>query len=188
MRFKRAFVLLLLVAIALAILVPAGGVGAADPAVLTLTLPEQGTVGEETIQEARLARENGLPIAGAKIEFFRNIEFANVTGDLKLGEAITDSHGIATLPFEPRSWGEQKIVARFAGDSVFAAAEVSSFMLIAPGPQIHTEHAGISLPFFGPWFLAVILGTIWALFGFVAVQLMRTASAGAKSLPYWENR
>lgn len=188
MRFKRVVTILLLIAAALATLLSAGAVGAADSAVLTLTLPEQATVGEEATLQVRLARENGLPIAGATIEFFRNVEFANVTGDLKLGEAVTDSLGIAALPFGPRSFGEQKVVARFAGDGAFAAAEASSFLLIAPGPQMHTEHAGINIPFLGPWFLAVVLGTIWGLFGFVAVQLLRTAHAGTKSLPYWEKR
>jgi len=132
---------------------------------------------------ALLTDDEGSPVVGAKVVFAAAAEFANVKGEIELGEGSTDDQGVASLSYLPRSSGVQTITARFAGNSQYAAAESTSAISIDPGPQLHYEEAGVRVPGVGVWLLAAALAMVWVAFLIVALLLAYVAGILRPGLP-----
>lgn len=174
----------LLLSILLLSVAPGVASAEATPTIIKLTLPEGGQVGQEFVAKALLTQAGGPPVAGVKVTFAATAEFANVKGEVELGEASTDEKGVASLYYLPRSSGVQTITARFAGNGQYAAAESSLTIYIDPGPQLYFEEAGVSVPGIGVWLLAAVLAVVWAAFLVVAVLLGYVAGILKVGLPF----
>jgi len=184
---RNKYLLLLLLAL-LSLQLATGSAAAAQATHVELSLPGEGKVGEESAVEALLAEVGGSPIEGVEVVFYTPAEFANVSGEIEIGQAVTDEQGIASVAYMPRSWGEQTIIVRFAGNSQYAPAEISATILVEPGPQLYNEEAGVKVPGIGVWILAAALGAVWSIFLIVALLLGRIAQIGEGRFPYQDYR
>ncbi len=164
--------------------VATGSALAAQETQVELSLPGEGKVGEEAIVVAVLAEASGSPLQGVEVVFYTPAEFANVSGEIEIGQSVTDEQGVASLVYTPRSWGEQTVIVRFAGDSQYSAAESSAVTLIEPGPQLHQEEAGVDVPGIGVWLLVAVLGVVWTIYLVIAVLLELIARKGVAHTPY----
>jgi hypothetical protein len=184
---RKIYLLLLLFAL-LSLQLATGSVAAAQATHVELSLPGEGKVGEESAVDALLVDVGGSPIEGVEVVFYTPAEFANVSGEIEIGQAVTGEKGIASVAYMPRSWGEQTIIARFAGNSQYAPSETSATILIEPGPQLYAEEAGVSVPGIGVWVLAAALGAVWTIFFIVALLLGLIAQIGEGRFPYQDYR
>jgi len=75
---------------------------------LSLQIPDEADSGQPLILQASLQDDEGGSVVGATIEFFMGIEFF-ITDPMEIGEALTDSEGIAILEYIPRHTGEAEV-------------------------------------------------------------------------------
>jgi hypothetical protein len=162
------------------------GTAAAEtqPAHVELVISEDWKVGQETTVQAMLSQGDGTPIGGGKVTFGATAEFANVKGEIELGQAVTNDQGVATLAYLPRSSGAQTVIARFQGDDRYGPAESSRPVSVETGPQLHHEEAGVSVPGIGVWLVSAGLAVVWIAFLFVTALLWLIAGMKLPGLPY----
>lgn len=172
-----------------ALLIAAGAVlaGSASDARAELPVPElevgfedEVTAGNMMALAAYLTDPAGNPIAGAEIVFYAETTFMNNTGNAELGRAITNSDGLALLRFEPRIEGERLIIARFAGNEVFAPLQMSETLTVLAGSRLHYEPSPVRVPGANVGMAASVLAAVWAVFVFSLVGLWRIARIGER--------
>lgn len=165
--------------------VAAVGVAAETQAThIELSLPQKGKAGEEVAVTVTLAQAGGSPIEGVEVVFSTKAKFANVSGEVELGRAVTDDQGMASWAYLPRSSGEQTIVARFLGNAQYGPTESWATISIEPGPQLYNEEAGVHVPGIGVWLLTAGLGIVWIIFLVVIVLLGFIAEGGPARFSY----
>lgn len=159
-------------------------------------LPPSGQEhGQESIVLAARLTDGDAPVAGVPITFY---VVTDVFGErlMKVGEALSDATGTASVLYEPRWEGDHTVVARFAGTGDVPATQATFHFDAAeavPGfeaPQFGLEPVRRWLP------LAVgiaVLG-VWGALGFaLATTLIGIPAAGARvpapqPLPPWDAR
>ncbi|MBI4285132.1 MAG: c-type cytochrome [Chloroflexi bacterium] len=111
-----------------------------EGATLWVGTPREAEVNKAVKLLATLQDKQGKPIKGVAIEFFWKVDFF---GDrlLAIGEAETDSQGIATLEFTPREAGRLDVVARYK-----AIETVVPLNMKAPEEPLYETEVGIKLP------------------------------------------
>jgi hypothetical protein len=158
-----------------ALLWPASALAQANdplqPVVLTLTGPEEVTLGGTARIVASFYDGNGKPITGARIVFTSPVAFVGIVDEMAIGEALTDADGIAALDHQLRIQGQNKIIARFYGDETFQPAEASTLLVATGQAQLAQRTAGIDLPVVGSWTLIAVIGAVWAVY-FAALFLI----------------
>lgn len=192
--------------LALAILLAtdrAPGAAAEPPGTrIELRVPPAAVVGENLTLEARLGGPGGEPIAGALVGFYSVVEFAGVSGKVKLGEALTDEGGVTTLSYVPRQEGKATLVARFSGSQEYGAGQAVATLSLRPGPPLYQETPWVRLPnivtvLMPRWVLTTLtpvhdwvrapgiatllmglLGAVWAIYLTVMVLLVLIANEG----------
>lgn len=147
---------------------------------LEVGFEDEVTAGNMMALAAYLTDPVGNPIAGAEIVFYAETTFMNNTGDAELGRAITNSDGLALLRFEPRIEGERLIIARFAGNEVFAPLQMSETLTVLPGSRLHYEPSPVRVPGANVGMAASVLAAVWAVFVFSLVGLWRIARIGER--------
>ncbi|MBI2874945.1 MAG: hypothetical protein HYY09_07635 [Firmicutes bacterium] len=137
-RWIRFAALTATVVLALSVLL-VQAVAAADPVQATLETSE-GLEGR-VLLNVRLVGPAGKPVNNVPVVFESVQDFFG-RSTMKLGEAVTDSAGMATQSFLPGFEGPFLLRAKFAGNESFApaAAEIDNFT--APGAApIYSGHA-----------------------------------------------
>ncbi len=142
---------------------------------LEVGFEDEVTAGNMMALAAYLTDPVGNPIAGAEIVFYAETTFMNNTGDAELGRAITNSDGLALLRFEPRIEGARLIIARFAGNEVFAPVQMRETLTVLPGSRLHFEPSPVRVPGANVGMAASVLAAVWAVFVFSLVGLWRIA-------------
>lgn len=114
---------------------------------LLLTAFQQPQAGQPLTLSATLKDDQGKPIEDATIEFFFRADFF-AKGLMELGEAATDSQGVAVFEYAPRRSGEVEVVARYK------TAETATILTLpeANEPFYQTE-VGIKFPSVGEDFI-----------------------------------
>lgn len=156
----------------------------AQPAQIELVISEDWKVGQETTVQALLSQGDGTPIGGGKVAFGATAEFANVKGEIELGQAVTSDQGVAELAYLPRSSGAQTVIARFEGNDRYGPAESSQLVSIETGPQIYHEEAGVEVPGIGVWLVSAGLAVVWIAFLVVTALLGLIAGMKLPGLSY----
>jgi hypothetical protein len=120
----------------------------------------------------------GQPVAGVSVEFYVTAAFGKTSGDAEIGRAVTDSAGVASITYEPRTAGARAFrVQATATDGSIAKAAATIDVADAPA-QLYTQTAGIKIPGVNVWLIMALLTVIWGtLFG-VGITLLRIAQAG----------
>lgn len=155
------------------------------PTILELHAPSEATVGQRIELEATLKDAQGNPVKGAKISFSSPAQFAGFSGEMDIDEAETNAQGIATIEFEARQEGDNKINAHFKGNSTYKASEASRTFLVEGGSQVFFEEAGVKIPYLGPWIIVLVLATVWGLYLTVMALVVRIANSPSASEGGW---
>ncbi|MBI4674089.1 MAG: hypothetical protein HY741_20790 [Chloroflexi bacterium] len=118
---------------------------------------------------------NGAPVDKAQVQFFIDAEFAGVKSKMNIGMARTDANGVAFLDFKPTlATREQKITAVFEGMGVYAESTqtIAVTQVGTPPPAYIVEPAGLDeIRHYAPATLVLVVGTAWAIYGFVLFQI-----------------
>lgn len=134
---------------------------------LDLTPRADGSV----LARATLLDSEGSPLADAPIVFTRR---TTLGGDLVLGRPTTMENGSAVVKI-PATGGETiKVTAAFEGGGGLAYSEDEQAITV-PGPVMEHELGPLAAPTPPPvlaLILLVVLGGVWAAYGFVVVQLV----------------
>ncbi len=136
--------------------------------------------GKPVILQAKLIDADGNALGGNKVEFY--VE-TNTFGprDMKIGEALTESTGIASVSYLPSTVGAQQAVVRFAGNKQLAAAQ-ATFQFTAVGPaRVHqdAEFGLKSIRDAAPVGVFVLVAAVWIVLAVVVVSVVRGVRAGA---------
>ncbi len=155
-----------------------------DPSGLTLVpLPPTNTApGQESVILAAQVMSNTGPVGGLPVTFY---VVTTVFGErlMKVGEALSDATGRASVIYRPTWEGDHTVVARFGGSLDYAETQ-TSFHFEATDPVSPYEPARFGLEPVRQW-LPLAVGAaviaVWASLGFALVSTVlgiRAANAG----------
>jgi hypothetical protein len=146
--------------------------GAPVSLALDLTPREDGNV----LARATLLDENGNPLADQPVIFTLR---TSLGGDLVLGAPTTMDSGSAVVKIPATGSERLRVTAAFEGGNGLAYGEASS-EIIAPGPPMEHRPGALSAPTAPPTLaltLLVVLGGVWATYGYVVYQVVRIRRA-----------
>ncbi len=140
------------------------------PTSLTLSLKprDDGSI----LARAILQDASGNPIPNAPVIFTLR---TSLGGDLVLGAPTTIDDGNAVVKIPATGVETAKVTAMFEGGNGLAYAEARS-EIAAPGTPMNHRPTGLSAPTPPPVLalaLIVVVGGVWAAYGFVAYQVVR---------------
>lgn len=180
---------------------PGGEVGGS----LSLSVPQQAETGQKLTLSAALLDKEGKSIPGATVKFFLPVDFF-ASGQMEIGEAVTNDQGVAVFDYTPRLSADTQVVASY--QSLEATAPLS---IADSGKVFYQTEAGIHLPALGPkvfigpesalhlgemgqaptsalrlpggllswlWLVVIALILIWATYFGVMYQVLRISVAG----------
>jgi len=150
---------------------------------INLGFVESAIPGETITVSAYLTDPLGSPIYDAEIHFSYNVEFMNVSDAVDIGTAITDDTGLALVTWQPRSDGENAIVASFAGNDVFTEAIDTQTLEVLPGPQLYRELPPYRIPGANMWLTTGLITTVWMIFIF-SLALVGWANLKTRNAPH----
>ncbi|RJQ38110.1 MAG: hypothetical protein C4555_05435 [Dehalococcoidia bacterium] len=117
--------------------------GAVFPTTLQLAAPAMAEAGEPLTLRASLRDLQGNPVRGETVNFYVLKDFFT-SAPMKIGEAITDRDGIATLEYIPRHFGDMTVGASFG------ASEAQTTMEMPDTDRIfYRTEVGIKVPTLG---------------------------------------
>ncbi|HEU4759682.1 MAG TPA: hypothetical protein VFT91_06830 [Dehalococcoidia bacterium] len=192
---KASRLALFLVALLLILLGPlaagpaaADGPGGQSEVALEGLPPADPAPGQESVVlSARASDGSGQPLGGLRLTFY---VLTNIFGErlMTVGEALTDTTGVASLVYKPGWAGDQPVVVRFAGDQTYRPAQ-STFRFAFAGPVPVHENARFGLEPVRRW-LPFAIGTVvlavWAILGLVVVRTVVGIPAAAAVEPVRE--
>jgi hypothetical protein len=185
--------------IALAGLAFAGVAQAEGPAESETSLEALPTLeppaGQESIVLAARLTDEGSAVAGVPVTFY---VVTNVFGErlMKVGEALSDATGTASILFEPTWEGQVTAVARFAGNADHAAAQ-TSFEFESKEAVSLWEPAEFGLDPVRQWLpvvVAIVILGVWGVLGYALATAVLGIPAAVEQtpatqpLPPWDSR
>lgn len=166
------------------------GAVAAEPTTLAVDIPREMVRGRETALAAVLTDAAGNPVQDASISFLVKSDFF-VQDWMEVGEATTDSSGVAVTRYTPAQTDDFQLQASFPGDSAYQASEVSFNIRLVGAPRLYEPDVGLDVPKLGPKgvafggapgfrvppvagiALSVLVLGIWSIYLFVVSQVYR---------------
>jgi hypothetical protein len=161
------------------------GTASASHVNAVITVPDQATVGQPVeVQAALRYADEGLPVKSTPVTFFTDASFGGVTGDVVLGQAVTDEDGVATLTYEPRSASEHQIRVEYLPPGETEPEVVTrSISVVDGGSQLYRSTAGVEIPGLNVWLLIAVVSGVWAILLSVALRVIAIARAGGDAEP-----
>lgn len=177
-----------LLGIALLVVLGLGAASVPSPALadgpastaLELTPSSGAAVGQQFTLSARVTDQAKAPVAGLQVMFTSKLSFLNTESDVELGRATTNSQGIATFSYVPRTEGTVPVSAQFAGNAKYAKSSVSSEALFKDGPQQYHQEIGLKVPGVGVWMLVLLMAGVWGTFLWALRQVRTIFQDGQK--------
>ncbi len=157
---------------------PAPGAAAGAPPALStaLTMSSVSPVsnGAGATLAATLQDGAGQPLNGAQVTFYIEQGFMGTNGRVSIGSVQTDASGAATIQYQPHADGDQIAVARFDGMGGYAASESLNVLHVEGSSPAYVPagRSGLDIPGWGPWWIGILLGTVWITYSFVWVQVV----------------
>ena len=165
--------------------------GTANATVVTaeIVVPDGAAVGQPAEIQARLRTvDDGIPVAGITVTFYMDASFSGVSGEVEIGQAMTDENGVAILIHEHRIASEHQHQMRIEylppGETDTVMLERS--MSLADGNvQLYRSTAGVNIPGLNVWLIIALVATVWAILLSVAFRVIAIAYAGgdAEAIP-----
>jgi hypothetical protein len=172
-------VMLVTVALGAAVFALAGTASATHVSAV-ITVPDEVTVGQPTeVRAALRSVDGGLPLEGISVAFYTDASFGGVTGEVEIGQAVTDENGVAVLTYEPRVASQQEIRIEYLppGESEPAMA-TTAISVIDGGTQLYRSSAGVDIPGLNVWLIIAVVSTVWLILLSVALRVVAIARAG----------
>ena len=175
---------ILLTAVA-AIAVIAFGVGSAvsahaSPLKVSIASATNAVVGQPgDISATLVSPDTGKPLSGVNVTFLAHATFGKMDGFMEVGQAATNSDGIASISYVPHDPGDQAIKVSYVPTTGAKAEEASGTISVGgAASQMYVQKAGIQVPGLSSWLIVGLLTIVWGtLFG-VGVTVIRIARAG----------
>lgn len=169
------------------------GEGVVDVVVMELSYRSSSLAGAPGQLVARLVLDDDSPLAGAAVEFWREVEFLGL-GRVLLGRVTTGTDGSAGVPVS-QSESAMRVGARFAGGESYLAAEqaidISASDVPLPSrPAPAGEGGGASLEVVSavmPLLLTLTAIAIWLLLIGITVMTVLAIRRGRRSSPRQED-
>jgi hypothetical protein len=140
--------------------------------------------GQESIVLAARLTDEGSAVAGVPVTFY---VVTNVFGErlMKVGEALSDATGTASILFEPTWEGQVTAVARFAGNADHAAAQ-TSFEFESEEAVSLWEPAEFGLDPVRQWLpvvVAIVILGVWGVLGYALATAVLGIPAAVEHTP-----
>ncbi len=152
----------------------------ASPFTVSIAGATNAVVGQPgEISATLVSPDSGKPMSGVNVTFLAHAAFGKMDGFVEVGQATTNSQGVATVSYVPREPGDQAIKVSYVPVPGAKAEEASGTISVAGAPvQLYTPTAGIQVPGLNSWLIVGLLTIVWGtLFG-VGVTVIRIARAG----------
>lgn len=166
----------------------ASAAAATAQAVLTPLPPAEQEPGKPLAVAARLTDgSSGRPVGNATVQFYVMTDVFGLR-PMSIGEAVTDTTGRAAISYKPSWEGETSVIAKFAGNSQYTAAE-AKYAFTALGPVPVHQNAKFGLEPIRAWAPLVVGGlvlTVWAILIAVVVQTVVGLNPRSVGLPVLE--
>ena len=156
--------------------------GPAGASHVTVRVGVPGTLEVGTVASIPVALNSadGAPLAHTPVSFYLDATFAGVSGKVEVGNAVTDSAGLATLAYRPRVAGHHDIRVEYFLPNE-PQPEIATISVEVSGEtQLYVADPGLSIPGLNVGLLMAILTTVWSILFGVAVVLIRIARAGGE--------
>jgi sugar lactone lactonase YvrE len=183
MRITR---LALFLVVILAGIAAVGTTHADSPSGLTLVPipPPNAAPGQESVVLSAQLLNDGAPVAGVPVTFY---VVTNVFGErlMKVGDALSNATGAASVLYRPTWDGDQTVVARFAGSGAYSATQ-TSFSFSAQGTVSPWQPAQFGLEPVRQWLplaVGVAVLALLATLGFVLATTVIGIPAAAARAP-----
>lgn len=171
-----------------ALLAGAGTFALAEPAgathvVVEVAAPQRLEVGQAgPLEVSLLSAEDGQALVGAPVTVSMDASFSDVAGEVELGRAVTDEHGTAVLPFEPRIAGEHTLRIEYLAPGEREAEVTTAAISVAGAAQVHRSASGVQIPGLNVWLIMAVVASVWAILFSVGVRVVFIARAGGAAL------
>jgi mono/diheme cytochrome c family protein len=138
--------------------------------------PQEVIVGEELQITAVVRTVEDAPVAGATVEFFADSFFAGVSGEIRLGSAVTDSLGVSTFPLVFNVRGVHRV--RVEVDDGTEVQQAALTIGVNNGPQIIESEVGVEIPGLGSWLVTAVIGLVWVVMIVAALWMLQVSRRG----------
>lgn len=122
---------------------------------------------------ATLATSDGKGVGNREVEFYEQVDLAGKR-DAFIGNAKTDSQGVASLSYQAVQPGNHTVKARFPGGEGYGKAD-ATFLVEVPEAMPAFEEQGLPLASVGSWFPYAIVLAVAATWMVLLSILTRTA-------------
>ncbi len=122
---------------------------------------------------ATVTAADGTPLGNATVDFFEKVHFAGADRQAALGTAVTESTGVAAIPYQAAQVGKHTLTARFGGDASAASADVTSTIQVSEVVPSFTA-APVPLAFVRHWLSVGVVSVVVAVWLFLFGVLIRT--------------
>lgn len=165
------------------------GAGAAVTSSLKATaLSLTSTIGRDNLGLMVVLKDTGgAPVPKADVRFYVDAEFVGTIGKMEIGRAKTDANGVAFYDYRPTMpLSEQRITARFEGVGLHSESERTVIVALPSSETLPPAYAVAPIGLepvrnTAPFVLALLIGGVWATFGFVLRQLVGIFSDPAEA-------
>ena len=121
--------------------------------------------------------EQGLPVANAPVTVYMDATFAGVSGEVKLGSAVTDENGVAVITHEPRSTNIHELRVEYLPEGSTEPEVATVPVSAAEGPQLSRSASGIQIPGLNVWLIIAVVAGVWFLLFSVGLRVFAIARA-----------
>ena len=144
-----------------------------EPATTTLTVqPIQHTAGEPAILSATITDSSGAAVGDVPLNFYVETD-AFGPKLMKVGTAVTDVTGAASVSFDPTWEGENKVTVIFPGNAAYTTSRAET-LFEAIGPIEGHVNAEFGIKTIRDWAPLVAFALVIAVWGTLLVVLFRT--------------
>lgn len=145
-----------------------------------VSAPTPAIAGQASELDAMVtSADTGQAVAGVDVTFFAHGSFADVSGYMEIGRAVTNSDGVATITYTPRESGTHDIRVDYApAPGETTEQTTTSIAVDGSAGQLYVQTAGVQVPGLNSWLIIGLLSVVWGILFFVAVAVIRIARAG----------
>lgn len=152
----------------------------ASPLKVSIASATNAVVGQSSEVSATLVSpDTGKPMSGVNVTFLAHATFGKMDGFAEIGQAVTNSQGIASVSYVPRDPGDEAIEVSYVPATGAKAETATGSISVAGAPsQMYVQTAGVQVPGLNSWLIIGLLTIVWGtLFG-VGITVIRIARAG----------
>jgi mono/diheme cytochrome c family protein len=162
------------------------GIASAADISIAVGAPGSVTVGDR-VEVKAIVTSGGQPVEGAIVGLTYQTSFAGVGGSVELDRESTNANGVALFEYEQRAADNGEMRVAYLGPDDIIVEPFTFTIHVAPGgePQ-YVQQAGVDIPGLNGTLVMIVIGLVWALLGYTAIQLVLIGrrTSGPTTEPY----